>query len=196
MRRARSTRPAPASSWARAPCVLVLEELEAARARGATDLRRDPRLRRLERRAPHGAARSRVGRRRGDDAQRARAQRSRAVARRLHQRARDVDAARRPRRDEGDQGGLRRPRVRAGGLLDEVGHGPLLRGRRRDRGDDVRPRCARGRAPADGELRAPRSGVRPRLRAERAREAHVDVALSNAMGLGGHNGCVLVGRVE
>jgi 3-oxoacyl-(acyl-carrier-protein) synthase len=24
----------------------------------------------------------------------------------------------------------------------------------------------------------------------------VDVALSNAMGLGGHNGCVLFGRVE
>jgi len=28
-----------------------------------------------------------------------------------------------------------------------------------------------------------------------ARPAHVDVALSNAMGLGGHNGCVLLGRV-
>src|SRR5438105_6036841 len=28
-----------------------------------------------------------------------------------------------------------------------------------------------------------------------AREAEVDVALSNAMGLGGHNGCVLLGRV-
>ena len=27
-------------------------------------------------------------------------------------------------------------------------------------------------------------------------EAQVDVALSNAMGLGGHNGCVLLGRVE
>ena len=27
-----------------------------------------------------------------------------------------------------------------------------------------------------------------------AREAQVDVALSNAMGLGGHNGCVLLGR--
>jgi 3-oxoacyl-[acyl-carrier-protein] synthase II len=29
-----------------------------------------------------------------------------------------------------------------------------------------------------------------------AREAQVDVALSNAMGLGGHNGCVLLGRVQ
>ncbi|MGH3131498.1 MAG: beta-ketoacyl-ACP synthase II [Gaiellaceae bacterium] len=29
-----------------------------------------------------------------------------------------------------------------------------------------------------------------------AREVQVDVALSNAMGLGGHNGCVLVGRVD
>ena len=29
-----------------------------------------------------------------------------------------------------------------------------------------------------------------------AREAQVDVALSNAMGLGGHNGCVLFGRVQ
>ena len=29
-----------------------------------------------------------------------------------------------------------------------------------------------------------------------ARETRVEVALSNAMGLGGHNGCVLVGRVD
>src|SRR6266536_1639222 len=29
-----------------------------------------------------------------------------------------------------------------------------------------------------------------------ARRAEVDVALSNAMGLGGHNACVLIGRVE
>jgi 3-oxoacyl-[acyl-carrier-protein] synthase II len=29
-----------------------------------------------------------------------------------------------------------------------------------------------------------------------ARDAKIDVALSNAMGLGGHNGCVLLGRVD
>ena len=28
-----------------------------------------------------------------------------------------------------------------------------------------------------------------------ARKVDLDVALSNAMGLGGHNGCVLLGRV-
>jgi 3-oxoacyl-[acyl-carrier-protein] synthase II len=29
-----------------------------------------------------------------------------------------------------------------------------------------------------------------------ARRVQVDVALSNAMGLGGHNGCVLFGRAD
>jgi 3-oxoacyl-[acyl-carrier-protein] synthase II len=29
-----------------------------------------------------------------------------------------------------------------------------------------------------------------------ARDARIDVALSNAMGLGGHNGCVLLGRAD
>ena len=54
-------------------CVLVLEELEAAQARGATVYAEILSLRRVERRAPHGAARPRLARREGDDAARARA---------------------------------------------------------------------------------------------------------------------------
>ena len=128
---------------------------------------------------------------------RARARRDRARAGRLHQRARHVDAARRRRRDAGDQGGLRRPRVRARRVVDEVGDRPLLRRGGRDRGDDVRARGPRRRAAADDQLRAPRSrsATSTTCRTRRARR-EVDVALSNAMGLGGHNGCVLVGRVD
>ena len=69
-------------------CILVLEELEAAQSARRDDLRRGARLRRLERRAPHGPARAR-----GDGvAEMMRAAltalRRRAGARRLHQRAR------------------------------------------------------------------------------------------------------------
>ena len=177
-------------------CVLVLEELEAARARGRDDLRRGARLRHLERRAPHGAARSGGDRGGGDDAGGARAGGRRAGARRLHQRARDVDAARRRGRDAGDQGGLRRARVRARGLLDEVGDGPLLRCRRRDRGDDVRAGPARGRPAADDQLPVPDPECDLDYVPNEARQVEVDVALSNAMGLGGHNACVLLGRVD
>ncbi len=51
-------------------CVLLLEEHERARGARGADLRRGARLRDVERRAPHGAARPRIGRRGGDDARR------------------------------------------------------------------------------------------------------------------------------
>ena len=158
-------------------------------------LRGDPRLRRVERRVPPGPARAGGDGRRGDDAPGARAVGCRASPRRLHQRARHVDAARRRRRDEGDQGRLRRSRLRARRLLDEVRHGPLLRGGRRDRGDDVRARDPRGRAAADDELRAPRSGRATSTTCRTRRGRPTSTSRSNAMGLGGHNACVLVGRV-
>ena len=91
----------------------------------------------------------------------------RARAGRVHQRARDLDSSGRPRRDDGAKGRVRRPRVLARGVLDQVGHGSSLRGRGRGRGDDVRPRAARGRAAADDQLPHARPGARPRLRAER-----------------------------
>ena len=112
-------------------CILVLEELESREGARRHDLRGGARLRRLERRAPPRPARARGNRGRGDDhARRSTAAGVRARARRLRQRARHLDAARRPRRDPGAAPGVRRPRLRAGRLLDEVGHRPLLRGRR------------------------------------------------------------------
>ncbi len=148
-------------------CVLVLEELEAARKRGAKvyaeilgyGASNDAyHLAQPEPEATGVAEMMRQALARAG---------GRARARRVHQRARDVDAARRRRRDEGDQGRLRRACVRAGRVVHEVRHGALLRGGRRDRGDDVRARDPRGRAAADDQLRAPRPRVRPRLRAER-----------------------------
>ena len=135
------------------------------RARGARggegprrhDLRRGDRLRRLERRAPPRPARARGNRRRGDDQLRADGGGRRSRARRLRQRARHLDAARRSRRDAGAAPGVRRARVRARGLVDEVGHRPLLRCRRRGRGDDVRAGAAPPGAAADDQLPEPRS---------------------------------------
>src|SRR5919204_7719 len=86
---------------------------------------------------------------------------------RLHQRARHLYAARRCGRDEGDQGRLRRARLSPRRFLDEVDDGPYLRCRRRRRGDDVRARAPRGRAPAHDQLCEPGSGLRPGLRPER-----------------------------
>ncbi len=52
-------------------------------------------------------------------------------------------------------------------LVDQVRHRPLLRGGRRDRVDDVRARTAQPAAAADDQLQQSRSRVRPRLRPER-----------------------------
>ena len=89
---------------------------------------------------------------------------------RLHRRARHVDAAQRRDRDAGDQGRVRRGRVprrrsrspksMVGHLLGAAGAVSGDRGDRRDPGQGH---------PADDQPRHPRSGLRPRLRAERPR---------------------------
>ena len=100
--------------------IVVLEEMETAKRRGAPHLRRGRGLRHERRRLPHLGAAS-GGRRRGArDAGRPARRRARAGADRLHQRPRHLDAARRPLRGAGDQERLRRPRLQAGGLLHQI----------------------------------------------------------------------------
>ena len=52
------------------------------------------------------------------------------------------------------------------------------------------------RPAADDQLRASRSDCDLDYVTNESREVDVKVALSNAMGLGGHNGCVLLGRTD
>ena len=108
--------------------VLVLEELEHAKARGATHLCRGRRLRRHLRRPRHGGA---VGRGRGalheDGAGR------REAAGRLHQSARDRDPGRRPERDRGDPRRVRRQMP--ADLRHQVADRPFARRRRCAGGD-------------------------------------------------------------
>ena len=178
-------------------CVLVLEELDAARARGATDLRGDPLLRRVERCAPHGAAGSRV------------ASASKEMMQRALERA----------EIEPEQVGY----INAHGTSTPLGDAAETKAIKEVFGDhayklavsstkSVTGHCfgAAGAIEAMMCVLAVHHGVLPpTMNYEHpdpacdldyvpnvAREAQVDVALSNAMGLGGHNGCVLVGRVD
>jgi hypothetical protein len=153
--------------------IVVIEELEHARARGRTHLRRDHGLRLHRGRASlHGA---RPDRRQSGPCHTARAGGSRHAAQcdRLHQRPRHLDSRRRRRRDARDQDGARGgARLRGAGLLHEVDDGPHARRRGLDGARDHGARALPRLSPADDQPVRARSRVRPRLRSEH--RAHRD----------------------
>ena len=149
--------------------VLVLEELEHAKARGARIYARGRRLWRDLRRLRHGGA---VGRRRGalheDGAL------HRQGAGRLHQSARDLDADRRPQGDRGDPRSVRRQMPPISATKSLTGHSL---GRRRRAGGDLFAADDEQRLHLrERQHREARSGLRrhaDRARAPRQRDARL-----------------------
>ena len=175
--------------------MLVLEEFEAAQARGAhiycevagyasrgnayhmTGLR------------PDGARDGRGDHRRDG------AGRHRARGHRLHQRARLGDQAERPPRDRGVQALARRPRLQDPDQLDQVDGRPLARRR------SARSRWPPARWPSTAaSSRRPRTGRTPTpsatstTRPNEARAGQVDAALSTGSGFGGFQSAMILAR--
>ncbi len=158
--------------------MMILEELEFARARGADILAevigfgQTADAYHITAPSPDGEGAQRAMRLALEDA------RLDPERDRLHQRPRHVDATQRRDGDPGDQERVRRARRRPGGRLDEVDDRPHARGRRRRRGGDHGPGPAGGEDPADDQLQRGGPRLRPELRPQRdARAAGAGRAL-------------------
>ena len=146
--------------------LLVIEELEHAKARGAPDFRRNLRLRRQRRRRAHH--RPGQGRRRGRLRHDAGTQRraDQPLGHRLHQRPWHEHGPGRRRRDAGHQVGVPGPRQDGQHLQHQEPARPSARRQRRRGVDPQPPGHPRRPDPADDQLRDARPRLRSRLHAE------------------------------
>ena len=100
-------------------------------------------------------------------------------------------------RDAGHQALLRRPRLQAGRVIDQVDDRTPARRRRRPRGRHHRAGRASSDCAPDDQPRRARCRVRPGLRAEsQAPAARFEYALSNSFGFGGTNAALLFKRYD
>ena len=112
---------------------------------------------------------------------------------RLHQRPRHQHPAGRPGRNHRHQDRLQGTRLPAERFQHQEPVGPSAGRQRRRRVDLQRPGHPRRRHPAHDQLRHPRPDVRPGLYPQPGRQRKITAAMSNSFGFGGHNGSLVVG---
>ena len=159
-------------------------------------LLRGDRRRGVERRVPHRHPAPGLDRRDRHDALGNPAGRHRAHRHRLHQRARHVDAVQRPGRDQGDQGVFEEHAYKLAVSSNKSMIGHLFGAAGAVEGLATALTLYHGVIPPTINYRNPDPECDLDYVPNEAREAEVRIALSNSMGLGGHNGCVILKRFE